>query len=276
MRTGLIFCVWAFAISALIFFVGFNKNRTTPAGIQPALSAAQWHDSLFQHLPKGIDTSIMVEDMHGVSLRFSQYVKPIFNNEAIVYHDKGKWKLQRTTKSAYDSLANEDFGISRVPRAMAYRMSDTITSWQKKLNNIAHTLSQADYVLVLKNQRKLFIKRKGQILATFTIDLGFKPVGDKVSDGDGKTPEGIYHLDNEYNRDDKLYRSFWISYPNDEDKAIAKSRGVKPGVGILIHGTTAGKINATDWTAGCIALQNKDMDILFDLVEPGTIIEIRK
>ena len=239
-------------------------------------NAVQWHDSLFKHLPKDMDTSIIVEDMHGTPLKFSQYIKPVFNHAAIIYHDKGTWKLHRTTKSAYDSLGTEDFAIARIPRAMAYRFTDTVKSWEQKLKAIAHTLAQADYVLAIKSQRKMFIQRKGKTILTFNMNLGFKPVGNKVFEGDGKTPEGIYHLDNKHDRKDKFYKSFWISYPNSEDKATAKLKGVKTGLGIMIHGTNKANITTKDWTAGCIALQNKDIDQLFDRVAPGTLIEIRK
>ncbi len=238
--------------------------------------AVKWHDSLFNHLPQGIDTTILVADSKGSVLKFRQYIKPLFNHEAIIYQEKGAWKLHRTTKSAYDSMSRDDFAVARVERAAAFRTIDTVKSWQIKLEKIAHDLAQADYVLVIKNQRKMFIQRKGKNIITFPIELGFKPVGKKVFEGDGKTPEGIYHLDNKYYRDDKFYKSFWISYPNETEKAIAKSKGSRAGVGIMIHGTNKANTNATDWTAGCIALQNKDIDILFNRVASGTIIEIRR
>ena len=106
--------------------------------------------------------------------------------------------------------------------------------------------------------------------------MGFKPTGNKVEDGDGKTPDGIYYIDNKYERGDKFHKSFLITYPNADDKRLAKQRGVKVGFGVSIHGTPEKKVNAKDWTAGCIALQNKDIDSLFKLVASGTMIEIRK
>lgn len=268
---GLIF------ISAVAYLLRSSDQNITAKNRQyQKLQAVQWNDSLLKYLPKGMDTNIIVKDIYGAPLKFSQYIRPVFNHEAIIYQDRGTWRLHRTTKSAYDSMSRDDFAVARPQRALAYRQTDTIKSWKKKLDQIAHTLALGDYVLVLKSQRKMFIQRKGKNIKTFTIDLGFKPIGNKVYEGDGKTPEGIYHLDNKYERDDKFYKSFWISYPNHKDKAIAKSKGLKTGVGIMIHGTNKANITAKDWTAGCIALQNKDIDVLFDRVGSGTIIEIRK
>lgn len=236
----------------------------------------KWHDSLFKHLPKNIDTNVIVKDVHGKALKFAQYVKPVFNSEAILYQDNGEWKLHRLTKSAYDSLGREDFAIARIERALAYRNHNPTTNWRRKLDEIAQKLAKADYVVVNKSKREMLIKRKGTTIKTLKINMGFAPVGQKLADGDGRTPEGIYHLDLKTNREDGFYKSMWISYPNEEDKLRSKEKGLKPGVGIMIHGTTKSAINAKDWTAGCIALQNKDMDILFAIVESGTPIEIRK
>jgi len=85
-----------------------------------------------------------------------------------------------------------------------------------------------------------------------------------------------YHLDVKYERSDKYYKSFMTSYPDSADKARAKAKGLKPGNGIMIHGTYPERIKAEDWTNGFIALQNKDMDILFAHVIDGTPIEIKK
>ena len=106
--------------------------------------------------------------------------------------------------------------------------------------------------------------------------MGGKPLGNKEYEGDRKTPEGIYHLDVNYNRPDKFYRSFMISYPNLADKERASKKGLKPGSGILIHGTSINRKNAKDWTNGCIALTNPEMDSLFNHVLDGTKIEIIK
>lgn len=238
-------------------------------------TGVKWHDSLWKHLPN-MDTSLIVEDLHGTKLSFAQYIKPVFNHEAIIYQDRGTWKLHRLTESSQDSFKKDDYAVASHERWDAYRNPDTIVDWKIKFDAIAHTLAMADDVLVLKAKRKMIVSRKGKKLFAFPINLGFAPVGNKVSEGDGKTPEGKYYLDMRYVRDDKFYKSYKISYPNFEDRAIAQRRGVKAGYGVLIHGTSPQKTNAKDWTAGCIALANKDIDTLFKYVGDGTLIEIRK
>jgi len=245
---------------------------------QPSLvtSAIKWHDSLQRHLPKNMDTTIVVHDAIGNQLKFHQYIKAVFNHEAILYMDKGVWKLHRLTKTAKDSLERDDHAIARIDRAMAYRTRDTISSWQTKLNAIAQTLAQADHIMVFKRERLMIVKRKGVKVLSFKINLGWSPKGQKKFDGDGKTPEGTYYIDLKQSRSDNLYKSFWISYPNASEILIAKQQGLKPGVGIMIHGTPTAKIRSKDWTNGCIGLQNKDLDTLFKHVGNGAVIEINK
>lgn len=260
-------------VTAAVLCIWQQTLAVKPSNARPDL---KWKAAYLTQLPKGIDTNVIVKDLHGTSLRFSQYVKLLFNNEAIIYQNRGQWTLHRTNKAAYDSLSRDDFAVARVKRAQAYLAPDTVSNWKVKLNQIANTLAKADYVLVLKSKRKIWLKRKGVDLLSFNLNMGWAPVGKKEVDGDGKTPEGLYYLDNKYNRNDKFYKSIWISYPNAEDRLAAKAKGLKPGVGIMIHGTTPAKRKAKDWTAGCIALQNNDMDALFAHVEEGTPIEIRK
>lgn len=255
---------------------GITKGTFQPLR-EPNLSLGlKWHDSLFKHLPKDMDTTVVVKDIHGVPLKFTQYIKPVFGGEAMIYQDKSEWKLHRLTKTAFDSLGKEDFAIARIERVAAYKNHMPTKNSKLKLDEIAKTLAKADYVLVNKSKREMLIKRKGLTIKSFKINMGFSPIGIKLADGDGKTPEGLYHLDLKMSRTDGFYKSVWISYPNEEDKLRSKSQGLKPGVGIMIHGTTKKAMNAKDWTAGCIALQNKDMDILFAHIVNGTIIEIRK
>lgn len=236
----------------------------------------KWNDTLFKKLPKNIDTTIIIYDLNGTPLRFYQYVKPVFNHEAIIVQDRGEWKLHLLTEKSHDSLIKDDFAVASQEKRAAYLEKDTITSYNVKLHKIAKVLARADFVLVLKSKRKLHLLKKGKIIKTFNINLGRSPVGNKVSSGDGKTPEGIYHLDDKWDREDEFYKSIKLSYPNFKDREIAQKRGVKAGYGILIHGTKPTKKNAKDWTAGCIALQNKDMDTLFNFVGEGTPIEVRK
>jgi L,D-peptidoglycan transpeptidase YkuD (ErfK/YbiS/YcfS/YnhG family) len=271
-----ILCLFLILAATIGFCVWQMDDQSAVTVREKRNVGIKWNDSLMKHLPKGIDTNILVTDLHHTPLRFYQYVKIVFNHDAIIYQDRGNWRLHRLTETSQDSLKKDDYAVAARARWDAYRTPDTIQSWGKKLDNIKNTLAQADHILVLKRKRKMMVTRKGVEVLNFSINLGFSPIGDKQYDGDGKTPEGIYHLDNKFEREDEFHKSYSISYPDANDKLIAKQKGLKPGFGVSIHGTKPKKTNAKDWTAGCIALQNKDIDTLFKYVGDGTVIEIRK
>jgi murein L,D-transpeptidase YafK len=146
----------------------------------------------------------------------------------------------------------------------------------------AHPLpasAAADEVLVLKSQRKLYLMQGGKILKRYKVSLGGHPVGPKTREGDRKTPEGKYILD-WHNTESQFYKSIHISYPNENDLARAEKLGVPPGGDLFIHGqpndfTGPGK-QAGDWTDGCIAVSNEEMDEIWRAVADGTPIEIKR
>lgn len=137
-----------------------------------------------------------------------------------------------------------------------------------------------DKVLVLKGKRRMHLLRRGMILRTYQISLGRTPAGKKVRQGDGKTPEGWYTLDTRNPRS-KFYRALHVSYPNEADRARARAMGVSPGGAIMIHGEPNHLRNigfngkGVDWTEGCIALTNREIDEIWNAVPDGTPIEIR-
>ncbi len=136
-------------------------------------------------------------------------------------------------------------------------------------------IGRADEVLVDKSERQLQLLRKGEVIATFPVALGFAPEGHKTQQGDGRTPEGHYVLDWR-NPKSRFYLSLHVSYPNAADKAQAATRGVSPGGDIFIHGTPwLATVAGWDWTLGCIAVSNADMDAIWASVADGTPIEIR-
>lgn len=137
--------------------------------------------------------------------------------------------------------------------------------------------SLVDKILVIKSARKLYLYKDGKVLKTYPIALGFNPIGQKEREGDGKTPEGIYKIDynTTYDRKAKLY-SFHLSYPNEVDKARAKTKGLTPGSHIMIHGTSKGIKKRKDWTNGCIAISNTALAEFQSMVFTGTGVEIRK
>lgn len=141
-------------------------------------------------------------------------------------------------------------------------------------------LTKADLVVVYKGKRVLQLKREGRILKSFTIALGRDPRGPKRMEGDGRTPEGVYTLDWRNPRSE-FYRSIHISYPHPTRDTVHAARwGVDPGGLIMLHGLPNG-LHArhvghprTDWTDGCIAVTNEEMDEIWARVEDGTTIII--
>ena len=137
-----------------------------------------------------------------------------------------------------------------------------------------------DRILVEKSERKLSIFRDGRKLKTYQIALGGNPVGAKEQEGDRKTPEGVYQIDYRNPKSD-YHLALHISYPSGEDNARATERGVSAGSDIMIHGLPNGQgwIGAAhrqkDWTAGCIALTDEEIEELWRVTPDGTTVEIR-
>jgi murein L,D-transpeptidase YafK len=144
----------------------------------------------------------------------------------------------------------------------------------------AESATKADQVIVVKSPRTLTLLSHGKVLRTYKVALGGSPVGAKEQQGDHKTPEGHYTLDRR-NAKSRFYKSIHVSYPNEQDKQKASQRGVSAGGDIMIHGLPNGFgwMGAThrglDWTDGCVAVTNEEMDEIWELVPDGTPIEIR-
>ena len=145
----------------------------------------------------------------------------------------------------------------------------------------ATELLKADRVLVKKAERKLVLLKDGEIFRDYDIALGDSPMGHKQFEGDERTPEGVYTLDWR-NSKSKFYRSIHISYPNSDDQQFANTRGKSPGGMIMIHGqpnkstdpVSAWILDQMDWTDGCIAVKNNEMDEIWAAIDNGTPIEI--
>lgn len=139
---------------------------------------------------------------------------------------------------------------------------------------------RADRVIVLKKERILQLVSHGRVIRTYKIALGGNPVGPKSQQGDHKTPEGLYILDSR-NEHSQFYKSIHISYPNPHDRATARQRGVSPGGDVFVHGLPNGygflgsSHRLKDWTDGCIAVTDQEMDEIWKSVADGTPIEIR-
>jgi murein L,D-transpeptidase YafK len=137
-----------------------------------------------------------------------------------------------------------------------------------------------DKVLIEKKARCLTLLSKENVIKTYKIALGRNSEGTKEKDGDNKTPEGIYKIDSR-NEKSAYHLSLHISYPNEDDIKRAKGLGVSPGGNIMIHGIRngfgwLGSFHTwLDWTKGCIAVTNKEIEEICKLVPNGTVVEIR-
>ncbi len=137
-----------------------------------------------------------------------------------------------------------------------------------------------DRIVVLKSERKMQVYSGENLLKTYPISLGFAPVGAKEVEGDGKTPEGIYQIESK-NPHSGYYKNLGISYPSEQDRERAEKLGQSPGGDIKIHGLPKGRgaigkfHRYFDWTAGCIALTNPEMEEIYKHTAVGCRIEIR-
>jgi murein L,D-transpeptidase YafK len=141
-------------------------------------------------------------------------------------------------------------------------------------------LPKADFVLVKKSERKLYLLHEGKPFKEYHVALGDQPRGHKQREGDERTPEGRYQLDFK-NENSDYYKSIRISYPSRIDRLAAKSAGYSPGGAIMIHGMPGRELEVSprimqifNWTDGCIAVTNEEMEEIWLSVDVGTPIEI--
>jgi murein L,D-transpeptidase YafK len=129
-------------------------------------------------------------------------------------------------------------------------------------------------ILVFKQDRKMYLMSGSATLKAYDIALGGNPIGHKQFEGDQKTPEGHYKIDGR-NPNSSYHLSLRISYPNDDDRAFAKSQGKEPGGDIYIHGRAgANRGRGPDWTAGCISVKDREMEVIYAMVRTGTDIAL--
>ena len=142
------------------------------------------------------------------------------------------------------------------------------------------TSTTIDRIVVDKSARKLSVLANGKTLKSYRVALGRNPVGAKEEEGDAKTPEGVYSIDGR-NPQSSFHLALHISYPSDADKGRAAEHGVNAGFDIMIHGIRNGRgwMGAfhwlSDWTAGCIALTDEEIEELWRVTPDGTMVEIR-
>lgn len=168
-----------------------------------------------------------------------------------------------------------------IPTAIGLMLFGTLAGDNSLVESAKERTSvMVDQVVVVKSTRTLTLLANSKTVRTYKVALGSEPVGAKEHEGDHKTPEGEYVLDRR-NSKSRFYRSIHISYPNEQDRKRAAQAGVSPGGDIMVHGLPNGFgwLGAThrekDWTDGCVAVTDKEMDEIWDLVRDGTPIEIR-
>lgn len=155
-----------------------------------------------------------------------------------------------------------------------------IEALEKKFFDYAIQKGSVDRILIEKSTRRMMLISQGEVLKSYKIALGGNPIGPKERKGDNKTPEGTYVIDAR-NRDSRFHLSLHISYPNERDKKRAKELGVSPGGDIMIHGIKNGLSwvgdahTGVDWTKGCIAVTDQEIEEIDKLAPNGTIVEIR-
>ena len=159
-------------------------------------------------------------------------------------------------------------------------LQKTTEALEQKIFAFAIQKGPADKILIEKKARRLTLFSKGEVLKTYKIALGGNPDGPKERQGDNKTPEGTYLIDSR-NKGSQYHLSLHISYPNESDKKRARGLGVSPGGDIMIHGIKNGLSwvgdahTEVDWTKGCVAVTDEEIEEIDKLVPNGTIVEIR-
>ena len=145
---------------------------------------------------------------------------------------------------------------------------DTVKRSVKQVGPITH-------IEIHKSERRMILFSGDSAVRGFDIGLGFAPVGHKLERGDGRTPVGTYFIDRQ-NPNSLFHLSLGISYPSEEDRRMAKLRGVDPGDNIFIHGepNSLRRRPVRDWTDGCIAVSNREMDYIYRNVRVGTKVHI--
>ncbi|MBT0652038.1 L,D-transpeptidase family protein [Geobacter luticola] len=182
-----------------------------------------------------------------------------------------------TLRQELESRGNEVTALQKTIETLEQEIRNKET---EKLKLFASRKGTADKILVEKQARRLTLMSKGEVLKTYRIALGGNPVGPKERQGDNKTPEGIYSIDAR-NKDSRYHLSLHVSYPNERDRKRARELGVSPGGDIMIHGikngfSWVGDAHAgVDWTQGCIAVTDEEIEEIGTLAPNGTTVEIR-
>jgi murein L,D-transpeptidase YafK len=175
-----------------------------------------------------------------------------------------------------DFLAGLAGSLAAQPALAANGLRDRLPVWNGKV----YSGPKVTQLLLYKGRRKLYLLHEKDVIKSYRVQLGFNPNGHKQHQGDGRTPEGLYFLDRR-NFNSRYHLSLGISYPNSRDIARARAAGKPAGGDIFIHGGPRSederrkRTREGDWTAGCIALKDRDVQEVFWMTELGVPIFIR-
>ena len=203
----------------------------------------------------------------------------IFNIRNVVLKDQTITAQQMQIETLRHEVQGKENEIVTLQKKIE-ALEKKIEALDQKFFDYATQKGSVDRILIEKSARRLMLISQGEVLKTYKIALGGNPIGPKERQGDNKTPEGTYVIDAR-NRDSRFHLSLHISYPNERDKNRAKELGDSPGGDIMIHGikngsSWVGDAHAeVDWTKGCIAVTNEEIEEIAKLAPNGTIVEIR-
>lgn len=200
------------------------------------------------------------------------------NSETMIFTIKNvvlKDKTIAVQQAKIDALQQE----TKYSESEIKALKNQLASLERKYFALVLERAVADKILIEKEERRMTLFSKGEVLKTYNIALGGNPIGPKERQGDNKTPEGTYTIDSR-NRDSRYHLALRLSYPNERDKKRARELGVPPGGDIMIHGLKKGFAAvgdahaAVDWTKGCIAVTNEEIEEIAQLAPDGTVVEI--
>jgi murein L,D-transpeptidase YafK len=227
------------------------------------------------------DSEIMIFNINNVTIKDKTIATQQTQIEALRQEVKSQGNenitLQKKIEALEQAVKSKENEIIALQQDVKIKENEIITLQQEVF---AILNGPADKILIEKKERRLTLLSKGKVLKTYNIALGGNPDGPKERQGDNKTPEGTYIIDSR-NKDSHYHLSLHISYPNENDKKRAKKLGVSPGGDIMIHGikngfSWAGDIHTeVDWTKGCIAVTDEEIEEIDRLAPNGTTVEIR-
>ena len=220
----------------------------------------------------------LIEEYPGSEYRQNSEMM-IFNIRNVVLKDQTITEQQMQIEMLRHDVQGKENEIVTLKKNME-AFEKSMEALDQKIFDYATRKRSVDRILIEKSARRLMVISQGEVLKTYKIALGGNPIGPKERQGDNKTPEGTYVIDAR-NRDSQYHLSLHISYPNERDKNRAKELGVSPGEDIMIHGIKNGSSwigdghAEVDWTKGCIAVTNEEIEEIAKLAPNGTIVEIR-